>query len=162
MTQSPNPGQPYIPPSAGSAPSSYNPQQYVQQPQQPTQYQPAQPGQPQPGQYAQAAYVGDQYAQAAAPKAESLMNNLFDGTRDFASKYGRTIFTIGFVLYVTAWVFTAFWGNFSTYNNEFNFLGFLLRLIIDIPGVAVQVLILRLIIEIASKVGSPKTGTPAA
>ncbi|WP_103061534.1 hypothetical protein [Actinomyces qiguomingii] len=144
MTQPPNPGQPYIPPSAGSAAASYNSQQ-------PTQYQ------AQPGQYQQASYAGAQYAQApAAVKTESLMNNLFDGARDFASKYGKTIFTIGLVLYVVALVFSAFYVNFNTFTNEFNFVGFLLRLIFDLPQTLVNILILRLIIEIAAKVGSPK------
>ncbi|SDN37475.1 hypothetical protein SAMN05216355_102164 [Actinomyces ruminicola] len=168
MTQSPNPGQPYIPPSAGSAAGSYNPQQYPQQAQQPPQYQPAQaaqPGQAAPGQFQQAAYAGGQYAQGSAPKADSFMTNLFDGARDFASKYGKTIFTVGLVLYLVAWVFGAFDATYyhSSYDGSvyFSFGDFLLNLFVDIPKVVVNVLILRLIIEIAAKVGAPKADASA-
>ncbi|SHE26828.1 hypothetical protein [Actinomyces glycerinitolerans] len=159
MTQPPNPGQPYIPPSAGSASGSYNPQQYPPQAQQPASYpqaQAAQPGQPAQAQYQQAAYQAGSYAQPAAPKADSFMTNLFDGARDFASKYGKTIFIVGFVLYVAAWILSAI--NFT----YFDFGEFLLTLLKTAPGVLTNILILRLIIEIAAKVGASKTDTPAA
>ncbi|CED90557.1 MAG: hypothetical protein I3J03_09960 [Actinomyces succiniciruminis] len=159
MTQTPNSAQPYIPPSAGSAPGSYNPQQYPPQAQQPAPYPPAQaaqPGQPAPAQFQQAAYPAASYAQPAAPKADSFMTNLFDGARDFASKYGKTIFIVGFVLSVAGWILGAI--NYT----YFDFGEFLLRLLWTAPEVLVNILILRLIIEIAAKVGAPKTDTPAA
>ncbi|QHO91993.1 hypothetical protein CWT12_12645 [Actinomyces sp. 432] len=164
MTQPPNPGQPYIPPSAGSAPGSYNPQQYPQQAQQPAQYQPAQAAQP--GQFQQAPYNGAPYAQAPTASSESFMSNLFDGARDFASKYGKTIFTVGFVLYVVAWVFGAFDDTYyhSNYDGStyFNFGDFLLKLLVDVPRVAVNILILRLFIEIAAKIGGSKADSTDA
>lgn len=156
MTQSPNSGQPYIPPSAGSASGGYNPQQYAPQTQQQAPYPPAQAGQPAPAQYQPAGYPAASYAQPAAPKADSFMTNLFDGARDFASKYGKTIFIVGFVLYVAGWILQAI--NY-TYFDFGEFLLFLLR---TAPETLVDILILRLIIEIAAKVGAPKTDTPAA
>ncbi|WP_257210452.1 hypothetical protein [Actinomyces ruminis] len=84
------------------------------------------------------------------------MTNLFDGARDFASKYGKTIFIVGFVLSVADWILKAI--NFT----YFDFGDFLLDLLKAAPEALVKILILRLIIEIAAKIGAPKTDTPAA
>ncbi|RAX19741.1 hypothetical protein DRB06_11440 [Actinomyces sp. Z5] len=183
MTQPPNPGQPYIPPSAGSASGSYNPQQYPPQVQQPASYpqaQAAQPGQPAQAQYQQAAYQAGSYAQPAAPKADSFMTNLFDGARDFASKYGKTIFIVGFVANVVMWIASAINGGLFTFmsgidelSTHFDVLAFFRVLFIGggvqgasgylgIAQFIFNILVLRLIIEIAAKVGAPKTDTPAA
>ncbi|MDU0348778.1 hypothetical protein [Actinomyces sp. MRS3W] len=161
MTQPQNPGQPYIPPSAGSAAGSYNPQQYPQQAPQPQQYQPAQPvaqSAPAAGQFQDPYAPGLQYSQ---PAADSFFTNLFDGARSFAAKYGKTVFIVGFVLYVVAWIFGAFDAAYyySSYDGTsyFTFTQFLVNLFLDIPKVAVNILILRLFIEIAAKIGAPKT-----
>jgi len=161
MTQPPNPGQPYIPPSAASAPGSYNPQQDPQQAQQPTQFQPAQAGQPQAGQFQQNPYSGG-YAQ---PSSESFMSNLMDGARDFASKYGKTVFTLGLILYLVSWVFGAFDATYyhSSYDGSvyFNFGDFVLNLLVAIPQIGINILILRLFVEIAAKIGGPKSDAAA-
>lgn len=157
MTQSPNSGQPYIPPSAGSASGGYNPQQYPPQAQQ-APYPPAQAqaGQPAPAQYQPAGYPAASYAQSTGPRADSFMTNLFDGARDFASKYGKAIFIVGLILYVAGWILEAI--NYS----YFDFGEFLLGLLRTAPETLVNILILRLIIEIAAKIGAAKADTPTA
>ena len=149
MTQPPNPGQPYIPPtSAPSAPGTYNPQQQFAA--QKTQYVPT-GAVPQPG---------------MAPSGDSIFTNLFDVTRAFAAKYGTVVMIVGSIGFALLWLYNAY--NVGTYysissstflrEDEFNVGKFLIDLLVRIPWVLTEILGLRLLLEIAAKAGGPAGG----
>ena len=91
MTQPPNPGQPYIPPtSAPSAPGAYNPQQFAAQN---TQYVPTGAVPQQPG---------------MAPAGDSIFTNLFDAGRSFAAKYGTIVMIVGTIGFALSWFYASY------------------------------------------------------
>lgn len=146
MTQPPNPGQPYIPPtSAPSAPGTYNPQQQFAA--QNTQYVPT-GAVPQPG---------------MAPSGDSIFTNLFDVTRAFAAKYGTVVMIVGSIGFALSWLYTSYKAgvslSFSSLSgSEFDVGKFLIDLLVRIPWVLTEILGLRLVLEIAAKVGGPAGG----
>lgn len=145
MTQPPNPGQPYIPPtSAPSAPGAYNPQQFAAQN---TQYVPT-GAVPQPG---------------MAPSGDSIFTNLFDVTRAFAAKYGTVVMIVGSIGFALSWLYTSYKAgvslSFSSLSgSEFDVGKFLIDLLVNLPWVLTEILGLRLVLEIAAKVGGPAGG----
>jgi len=154
MTQPPNPGQPYIPPSsAQSAPGSYSPQQQYAQ----AGSQPQQGFNPPTAQYSQggAPVVG---APHAGPTADSLLTNLFDATRSFAIKYGKIIMIVGAVGYTLTWLYGAYamGDRFSGAGVGFAFDKFLINLIMNAPEACIKIFILRLAVEIAARLGGPR------
>ncbi|PZU29265.1 MAG: hypothetical protein DI576_14475 [Actinomyces sp.] len=146
MTQPPNPGQPYIPPtSAPSAPGTYNPQQQFAA--QNTQYVPT-GAVPQPG---------------MAPSGDSIFTNLFDVTRAFAAKYGTVVMIVGSIGFALSWLYTSYKAgvslSFSSLSgSEFDVGKFLIDLLVNLPWVLTEILGLRLVLEIAAKVGGPAGG----
>ena len=146
MTQPPNPGQPYIPPtSAPSAPGTYNPQQQFAA--QKTQYVPT-GAVPQPG---------------MAPSGDSIFTNLFDVTRAFAAKYGTVVMIVGSIGFALSWLYTSYKAgvslSFSSLSgSEFDVGKFLIDLLVNLPWVLTEILGLRLVLEIAAKVGGPAGG----
>lgn len=154
MTQPQNLGQPYIPPtSAHSAPGAFS-QPYAGQPypggQGAVPQQPYDPNMPQgaPPQY------------APAPAGDSFFSNLFSATRDFAAKYGQIVMIIGAVGYGLNWLYSAYMAgdNYDGYSA----VEFLMDLIIGAPSACISLLMLRLVIEVASKVGAPGPQGPRA
>ena len=145
MTQPPNPGQPYIPPtSAPSAPGAYNPQQFAAQN---TQYVPT-GAVPQPG---------------MAPSGDSIFTNLFDVTRAFAAKYGTVVMIVGSIGFALSWLYASYKAgvslSFSSLSgSEFDVGKFLIDLLVNLPWVLTEILGLRLVLEIAAKVGGPAGG----
>lgn len=145
MTQPPNPGQPYIPPtSAPSAPGAYNPQQFAAQN---TQYVPT-GAVPQPG---------------MAPAGDSIFTNLFDAGRSFAAKYGTVVMIVGSIGFALSWLYTSYKAgvslSFSSLSgSEFDVGKFLIDLLVNLPWVLTEILGLRLVLEIAAKVGGPAGG----
>ncbi|MDO4244022.1 MAG: hypothetical protein Q4C85_09760 [Actinomyces sp.] len=152
MTQPQNPGQPYIPPaSAASAPGAYS-QPYIQQ----VPYTGAQqPGFQQPAYDPNAApqAVPQQYAQSQ----DSFFSSLFSATRSFAARYGQIIMIVGAVAYVFSWLYSAYQAGDTYGLDDYNFGQFLSNLFLEAPMVCVNVFILRLVVEIASRIGAPKT-----
>lgn len=146
MTQPPNPGQPYIPPtSAPSAPGTYNPQQQFAA--QNTQYVPT-GAVPQPG---------------MAPSGDSIFTNLFDVTRAFAAKYGTVVMIVGSIGFALSWLYTSYKAgvslSFSSLSgSEFDVGKFLIDLLVNLPWVLTEILGLRLVLEIAAKAGGPAGG----
>ena len=146
MTQPPNPGQPYTPPtSAPSAPGTYNPQQQFAA--QNTQYVPT-GAVPQPG---------------MAPSGDSIFTNLFDVTRAFAAKYGTVVMIVGSIGFALSWLYTSYKAgvslSFSSLSgSEFDVGKFLIDLLVNLPWVLTEILGLRLVLEIAAKVGGPAGG----
>ena len=146
MTQPPNPGQPYSPPtSAPSAPGTYNPQQQFAA--QNTQYVPT-GAVPQPG---------------MAPSGDSIFTNLFDVTRAFAAKYGTVVMIVGSIGFALSWLYTSYKAgvslSFSSLSgSEFDVGKFLIDLLVNLPWVLTEILGLRLVLEIAAKVGGPAGG----
>lgn len=146
MTQPPNPGQPYIPPtSAPSAPGTYNPQQQFAA--QNTQYVPT-GAVPQPG---------------MAPSGDSIFTNLFDVTRAFAAKYGTVVMIVGSIGFALSWLYTSYKAgvslSFSSLSgSEFDVGKFLIDLLVNLPWVLTEILGLRLLLEIAAKAGGPAGG----
>ena len=146
MTQPPNPGQPYIPPtSAPSAPGTYNPQQQFAA--QNTQYVPT-GAVPQPG---------------MAPSGDSIFTNLFDVTRAFAAKYGTVVMIVGSIGFALSWLYTSYKAgvslSFSSLSgSEIDVGKFLIDLLVNLPWVLTEILGLRLVLEIAAKVGGPAGG----
>ena len=155
MTQQ-NPGQPYIPPSASSGSGAYNPQQYQAQT---SQYQ---AGGAASAQYqttgAQAPYqpqasfqqTGHQFAMA--PAQDSFFANLMDTSRDFVNKFGKLIFllvalAILFNLFATA-VTTAL--SYNPLSEDYSFAPgeFGATLILGIPWALVQIVLVRMFIEL--------------
>ena len=155
MTQPQNLGQPYIPPvSAASAPGTYAQQAYTGQ----APYAGGQPMAPQQPYDPAAQAAPQQYAQAQT--ADSFFPNLFSATRDFAAKYGQIVMIVGTIAYVLGWFYSA-------YNAGDNYDGysageFFMDLIIGAPSVMVSIFMLRLVIEVAAKVGGPGSGAPRA
>ena len=146
MTQPPNSGQPYIPPTfAPSAPGTYNPQQQFAA--QNTQYVPT-GAVPQPG---------------MAPSGDSIFTNLFDVTRAFAAKYGTVVMIVGSIGFALSWLYTSYKAgvslSFSSLSgSEFDVGKFLIDLLVNLPWVLTEILGLRLVLEIAAKVGGPAGG----
>lgn len=146
MTQPPNPGQPYIPPtSAPSAPGTYNPQQFAAQN---TQYVPTGAVPQQPG---------------MAPAGDSIFTNLFDAGRSFAAKYGTVVMIVGSIGFALSWLYTSYKAgvslSFSSLSgSEFDVGKFLIDLLVNLPWVLTEILGLRLVLEIAAKVGGPAGG----
>ena len=143
MTQQ-NPGQPYIPPSASSGSGAYNPQQFAAQN---TQYVPT-GAVPQPG---------------MAPSGDSIFTNLFDVTRAFAAKYGTVVMIVGSIGFALSWLYTSYKAgvslSFSSLSgSEFDVGKFLIDLLVNLPWVLTEILGLRLVLEIAAKVGGPAGG----
>ena len=155
MTQQ-NPGQPYIPPSASSGSGAYNPQQYQAQT---SQYQ---AGGAASAQYqttgAQAPYqpqasfqqTGQQFA--VAPAQDSFFANLMDTSRGFVNKFGKLIFllvaiAILFNLFATA-VTTAL--SYNPLSEDYSFAPgeFGATLILGIPWALVQIVLVRMFIEL--------------
>ncbi|WP_276779279.1 hypothetical protein [Actinomyces gerencseriae] len=141
MTQppspAPNPGQPYIPPSsAPSAPGTYNPQQQFA-------------GAPQTAQYAPAGAMPPQSAAGG-----SLFSNLFDASRAFASRYGTIVMIVGTVGYVLLWLYAAY-STSSIGNNNLDVGRFLVNLLMNAPKACVDIFLLRLVLEIAARIGGP-------
>ena len=145
MTQPPNPGQPYIPPaSAPSAPGTYNPQQFAA-PQNP-QYAPVGAASQQPG---------------PVPGGDSLFTNLFDVTRTFASKYGTIVMIVGTIGFALSWLYGAYNAgatSFSISGPDFDFGRFLIYLLVNAPWVCLEILGMRVVLEIAAKGGGPTGG----
>lgn len=147
MTQPPNPGQPYIPPtSAPSAPGTYNPQQQFAA--QNTQYVPTGAVPQQPG---------------MAPAGDSVFTNLFDAGRSFAAKYGTIVMIVGTIGFALSWLYTSYKAgvslSFSSLSgSEFDVGKFLIDLLVNLPWVLTEILGLRLVLEIAAKVGGPAGG----
>jgi len=146
MTQPPNPGQPYIPPnSAPSAPGTYNPQQQFA-------------GAPQTAQYAPAGAMPPQSAAGG-----SLFSNLFDASRAFASRYGTIVMIVGTIGFALAWLYAAYKAGVSLSlsslsGTEFDVGRFLIDLLVNAPVVLMEILGLRLVLEIAAKAGGPAGG----
>ena len=146
MTQPPNPGQPYIPPtSAPSAPGAYNPQQFAAQN---TQYVPTGAVPQQPG---------------MAPAGDSIVTNLFDVSRTFAAKYGTIVMIVGTIGFALSWLYASYKAgvslSFSSLSgSEFDVGKFLIDLLVNLPWVLTEILGLRLVLEIAAKVGGPAGG----
>lgn len=146
MTQPPNPGQPYIPPnSAPSAPGTYNPQQQFAAPQN-TQYVPA-----------------GAVPQQGAPAGDSIVTNLFDVSRTFAAKYGTIVMIVGTIGFALAWLYAAYKAGVSLSlsslsGTEFDVGRFLIDLLVNAPVVLMEILGLRLVLEIAAKAGGPAGG----
>ena len=130
MTQPQPPGQPYFPQQA-SAPSAPIPGQ-------PYQTGPV-PGQPYPPQ---------------AP-SESFFGNLFDTSKGFVERFGKAVFIIAVVALIAGWLYSAYTigeGNYDpeTGDRYFSFGEFFVRLLVDAPWVATQMLLIRLFIELVS------------
>ena len=146
MTQPPNPGQPYIPPnSAPSAPGTYNPQQQFAAPQN-TQYVPT-----------------GAVPQQGAPAGDSSVTNLFDVSRTFAAKYGTIVMIVGTIGFALAWLYAAYKAGVSLSlsslsGTEFDVGRFLIDLLVNAPVVLMEILGLRLVLEIAAKAGGPAGG----
>ena len=170
MTQQ-NPGLPYIPPSASSGSGAYNPQQYQAQP---SQYQPGGAASAASAQYqtgAQAPYqpqassfqqTGQQFA--VAPAQDSFFANLMDTSRGFVNKFGKLIFllvaiAILFNLFATA-VTTALSYNSATEDYSFAPGEFFATLVLGIPWALVQVVLVRLFIELVRNT-TPNKGAAA-
>ena len=157
MTQQ-NPGQPYIPPSASSGSGAYNPQQYQAQT---SQYQAGGATSAASAQYqtgAQAPYqpqasfqqTGQQFA--VAPAQDSFFANLMDTSRGFVNKFGKLIFllvaiAILFNLFATA-VTTAL--SYNPLSEDYSFAPgeFGATLILGIPWALVQIVLVRMFIEL--------------
>ena len=146
MTQPPNPGQPYIPPnSAPSAPGTYNPQQQFAAPQN-TQYVPT-----------------GAVHQQGAPAGDSIVTSLFDVSRTFAAKYGTIVMIVGTIGFALAWLYAAYKAGVSLSlsslsGTEFDVGRFLIDLLVNAPVVLMEILGLRLVLEIAAKAGGPAGG----
>ena len=146
MTQPPNPGQPYIPPnSAPSAPGTYNPQQQFAAPQN-TQYVPT-----------------GAVPQQGAPAGDSIVTSLFDVSRTFAAKYGTIVMIVGTIGFALAWLYAAYKAGVSLSlsslsGTEFDVGRFLIDLLVNAPVVLMEILGLRLVLEIAAKAGGPAGG----
>ena len=146
MTQPPNPGQPYIPPNtAPSAPGTYNPQQQFAAPQY-TQYVPT-----------------GAVPQQGAPAGDSIVTNLFDVSRTFAAKYGTIVMIVGTIGFALAWLYAAYKAGVSLSlsslsGTEFDVGRFLIDLLVNAPVVLMEILGLRLVLEIAAKAGGPAGG----
>ena len=157
MTQQ-NPGQPYIPPSASSGSGAYNPQQYQAQT---SQYQAGGATSAASAQYqtgAQAPYqpqasfqqTGQQFA--VAPPQDSFFTSLMDTSRGFVNKFGKLIFllvaiAILFNLFATA-VTTAL--SYNPLSEDYSFAPgeFGATLILGIPWALVQIVLVRMFIEL--------------
>lgn len=174
MTQQ-NPGQPYIPPSASSGSGAYNPQQYQAQT---SQYQAggaasAASAQYQTGAQApyqpQASYQGGQQF-AAAPAQDSFFANLMDTSRGFVNKFGKLIFLLAAIAILMNLFYTAYSVGLTQGNVEFgkdfdteykyNFLQFLLALLLNAPWAIAQIGLVRLFIELVRNT-TPNRGAAA-
>ena len=161
MTQQ-NPGQPYIPPSASSGSGAYNPQQYQAQT---SQYQ---AGGAASAQYqttgAQAPYqpqasfqqTGQQFA--VAPPQDSFFRSLMDTSRSFVDKFGRLVFLLAAIAILVNLFYTAYsvgltqgeleLGKSFDTEYKYNFLQFLVALLLNAPWALAQIGLVRLFIEL--------------
>lgn len=168
MTQQ-NPGQPYIPPSAGSAPGAFNTQQ-------PAQYQAggaagSYPAPTQPGQYQQAGQYQQPGIQPGAgypPAGGSFFSSLFDTSVGFVDRHGKTVFILFASAALLLWLYNAIaighdsgTANFNgdSFSREFNVLRFLFHLLANAPWTAALIGLARLFIELVrNSAGSNRTG----
>ena len=173
MTQQ-NPGQPYIPPSASSGSGAYNPQQYQAQT---SQYQ---AGGAASAQYqttgAQAPYqpqasfqqTGQQFAMA--PAQDSFFANLMDTSRDFVNKFGKLVFLLAAIAILVNLFYTAYsvgltqgeleLGKSFDTEYKYNFLQFLVALLLNAPWALAQIGLVRLFIELVRNT-TPNKGAAA-
>ena len=159
MTQQ-NPGQPYIPPSASSGSGAYNPQQYQAQT---SQYQAGGATSAASAQYqtgAQAPYqpqasfqqTGQQFA--VAPPQDSFFTSLMDTSRSFVDKFGRLVFLLAAFAILVNLIYGAYNEGRSVSSliglgsDDFNALQFLLNLLANIPWALVQIVLVRMFIEL--------------
>ena len=173
MTQQ-NPGQPYIPPSASSGSGAYNPQQYQAQT---SQYQ---AGGAASAQYqttgAQAPYqpqasfqqTGQQFA--VAPTQDSFFANLMDTSRGFVNKFGKLVFLLAAIAILVNLFYTAYsvgltqgeleLGKSFDTEYKYNFLQFLVALLLNAPWALAQIGLVRLFIELVRNT-TPNKGAAA-
>ena len=173
MTQQ-NPGQPYIPPSASSGSGAYNPQQYQAQT---SQYQ---AGGAASAQYqttgAQAPYqpqasfqqTGQQFAMA--PAQDSFFANLMDTSRGFVNKFGKLVFLLAAIAILVNLFYTAYsvgltqgeleLGKSFDTEYKYNFLQFLVALLLNAPWALAQIGLVRLFIELVRNT-TPNRGAAA-
>ena len=173
MTQQ-NPGQPYIPPSASSGSGAYNPQQYQAQT---SQYQ---AGGAASAQYqttgAQAPYqpqasfqqTGQQFAMA--PAQDSFFANLMDTSRGFVNKFGKLVFLLAAIAILVNLFYTAYsvgltqgeleLGKSFDTEYKYNFLQFLVALLLNAPWALAQIGLVRLFIELVRNT-TPNKGAAA-
>ena len=173
MTQQ-NPGQPYIPPSASSGSGAYNPQQYQAQT---SQYQ---AGGAASAQYqttgAQAPYqpqasfqqTGQQFA--VAPAQDSFFANLMDTSRGFVNKFGKLVFLLAAIAILVNLFYTAYsvgltqgeleLGKSFDTEYKYNFLQFLVALLLNAPWALAQIGLVRLFIELVRNT-TPNKGAAA-
>ena len=164
MTQQ-NPGQPYIPPSASSGSGAYNPQQYQAQT---SQYQAGGATSAASAQYqtgAQASYqpqassfqqTGQQFA--VAPTQDSFFANLMDTSRGFVNKFGKLVFLLAAIAILVNLFYTAYsvgltqgeleLGKSFDTEYKYNFLQFLVALLLNAPWALAQIGLVRLFIEL--------------
>jgi len=163
MTQQ-NPGQPYIPPSASSGSGAYNPQQYQAQT---SQYQAGGATSAASAQYqtgAQAPYqpqasfqqTGQQFA--VAPPQDSFFRSLMDTSRSFVDKFGRLVFLLAAIAILVNLFYTAYsvgltqgeleLGKSFDTEYKYNFLQFLVALLLNAPWALAQIGLVRLFIEL--------------
>ena len=156
MTQQ-NPGQPYIPPSASSGSGAYNPQQYQAggaTSAASAQYQTGAqaPYQPQ----ASFQQTGQQFA--VAPPQDSFFRSLMDTSRSFVDKFGRLVFLLAAIAILVNLFYTAYsvgltqgeleLGKSFDTEYKYNFLQFLVALLLNAPWALAQIGLVRLFIEL--------------
>ena len=173
MTQQ-NPGQPYIPPSASSGSGAYNPQQYQAQT---SQYQ---AGGAASAQYqttgAQAPYqpqasfqqTGQQFAMA--PAQDSFFANLMDTSRDFVNKFGKLVFLVAVIAILVNLFYTAYsvgltqgeleLGKSFHTQYKYNFLQFLVALLLNAPWALAQIGLVRLFLQLVRNPTPNKRAAP--
>ena len=175
MTQQ-NPGQPYIPPSASSGSGAYNPQQYQAQT---SQYQAGGATSAASAQYqtgAQAPYqpqasfqqTGQQFA--VAPPQDSFFRSLMDTSRSFVDKFGRLVFLLAAIAILVNRFYTAYsvgltqgeleLGKSFDTEYKYNFLQFLVALLLNAPWALAQIGLVRLFIELVRNT-TPNKGAAA-
>lgn len=174
MTQQ-NPGQPYIPPSASSGSGAYNPQQYQAQT---SQYQAGGATSAASAQYqttgAQAPYqpqasfqqTGQQFA--VAPAQDSFFANLMDTSRGFVNKFGKLIFILAAIGILVNLFYTAYAAGYISgapglmdeHEFKYNFLQFLVTLILNAPWALAQIGLVRLFVELVRNT-TPNRGAAA-
>lgn len=175
MTQQ-NPGQPYIPPSASSGSGAYNPQQYQAQT---SQYQTGGATSAASAQYqtgAQAPYqsqassfqqTGQQFA--AAPQQDSFFANLMDTSRGFVNKFGKLVFLLAAIGILANLFYTAYAAGYISaspiwltdeHEFKYNFLQFIVALVLNAPWALAQIGLVRLFIEFVRNT-TPSRGAAA-
>ena len=95
------------------------------------------------------------------PGGDSLFTNLFDVTRTFASKYGTIVMIVGTIGFALSWLYGAYNAgatSFSISGPDFDFGRFLIYLLVNAPWVCLEILGMRVVLEIAAKSGGPTGG----